>query len=84
MFMGDVDNEVPAYTASMTASPRRPSVLAYRAIRDARTTEEATQVYAAMKASACYPADLFALDDACPFYVGCLIDEDGGTAERGR
>lgn len=61
----------------MTDRSRRPSVLAYRAVRDADTTEDARQVYATVKASACYPADTCALDGACPFYVGCLLAEDG-------
>ena len=54
---------------------RRPSVLAYRAVRDADTTEDAQRVYAAMQASACHPADACALDGACPFYVGCALAE---------
>ena len=54
---------------------RRPSVLAYRAIRDADTTADAQAVYAAMQASGCHPADSCALDEACPFYVGCALAE---------
>lgn len=63
----------------MTAA-RRPSVLAYKATRTADTTEEAKRIHVAMRASSCYPADACALDGACPFYVGCAIDE-GGPAE---
>ena len=61
----------------MTGSPRRPSVLAYRAVRDADTTEAAKRVHDAMTASRCHAADACALDEACPFYVGCLVAEGG-------
>jgi hypothetical protein len=57
----------------VTNGLRRPSVLAYRAVRDADTTEDARQIYDAVKASACYTADACALDGACPFYVGCAV-----------
>lgn len=58
---------------------RRPSVLAYKAVRDADTTADAKRVYDAMQASTCHPADTCTLDEACPFYVGCLLDENGTT-----
>lgn len=62
----------------MAPPPRNPNVLAYKAVRDAETTEQAKQVYATMKASACYSTDLCVVDPDCPFYVGCLVAE-GGT-----
>lgn len=69
------------YPGNMTDSIRRPSVLAYKAVRDADTTDDAKRVYDAMKASACRAADLCALDEACPFYVGCLLAENDGATD---
>jgi hypothetical protein len=66
----------------MAPPPRNPNVLAYNAVRDAATTEEARRVYDGMKASACYRATLCVVDPDCPFYVDCLLAEggtDGGT-----
>lgn len=57
----------------MTA--RRPSVLAYRAVRDAETTEEARRVYDAVKGTRCHTGDSCDLDGDCPFYVDCLLSE---------
>lgn len=62
----------------MTPPPRNPSVLTYRAIRDAQTTEQARQVYDAAKASTCYRAIMCTVDPDCPFYADCLAAE-GGT-----
>jgi hypothetical protein len=61
----------------MAPQPRNPNVLAYRAVRDAQTTEEAKRVYDAMKAATCYQATLCVVDPACPFYVDCLLAEGG-------
>jgi hypothetical protein len=61
----------------MEPKSRNPSVLAYQAVRDAQTTEEAKAVYDAMKASACYASSLCVTDPDCPFYAGCLTAEGG-------
>lgn len=61
----------------MEPRQRNPSVLAYRAVRDAQGTEEAKRVYDAMKAATCYKTSLCVVDPGCPFYVDCLLAEGG-------
>jgi len=62
------------------ATPRKPSVLAYKAVRGAETTEHAREVYTAMKASSCHTADLCRLANDCPFVVDCLIADGDADA----
>lgn len=68
------------YRWNMTASPRHPSVLAYKAVRDAATTADARLVYDAMKASGCHTADTCTLSKTCPFQAGCLTAGSEDTA----
>jgi hypothetical protein len=66
----------------MALRPRKPSVLAYQAVRGADTTDDARTVYAAMKASPCHTADICVMAESCPFVIDCrfveAVDDAGG------
>jgi hypothetical protein len=62
----------------MVPRRRSPNVLAYQAVRDAGSAEDAKRIYQAVKVSPCYEGDACTLDERCPFYVDCMVAEGAG------